>query len=165
MAKLPPYRLQTLLDMRQRKKEEAEKALGVAIAAHKAELDKQHQMEEELARMVVRRDQKKREYAEKAMRGEMSARDVIGANTYIKHLLELEDLQKSAIEAQKAVVEQKLQELNAARQALVTATQELKALEKHKEKFIEEWKKGIQAKEEEVMDELAQQIFLKGEHS
>ncbi len=163
MAKQPEYRLQVLLEMRQRKKEEAEKGLGAALAAHKAELDKQQQMEAELARMVQKREQRKREYSEKAMRGAMSARDVAGAQTYLERLEEQEDVQKGAIEAQKGVVAERQREVDAARAALVKATQELKALEKHKEKFVDDWKKEVQAKEEEVMDELAQQIFLKGD--
>jgi len=163
VAKQPEYRLQVLLDVRQRKKEAAEKALGAALAAHQAELDKQQQMEAELARMVAKREQRRREYAEKAMRGEMSARDVAGAQTYVERLEEQEAVQKSAIEAQKAVVADRQREVDAARAALVEATRELKALEKHKEKVIDDWKKGVQAKEEEAMDELAQQIFLKGD--
>jgi flagellar export protein FliJ len=163
VAKKPDYRLQALLDVRERKKEEAEKVLGAAVAAHKAELDKQRQMEEELARMVARRELKTREYSDKAMRGEMSAQDVVDANTYIERLKEQEEAQKNAIEAQKAVVAQKDEEVDAARGALVKATQEVKALEKHKEKLVDDWKKEQQAKEEEVMDELAQQIYSKGE--
>ncbi len=160
MAKKPEYRLEVLLEMRARKKKEAEEALGAAMAAHKKEVDKQKEMEAELERMIAKREQRKREYAEKAMRGEMAAQEVVSANTYIERLKEAEESQKNAIEGQKAVVAQKLEEVNAARQNLINATQELKALEKHKEKFIEEWKKEMQAKEEEVMDELAQQMFL-----
>lgn len=163
MAKQPEYRLQVLLELRQRKKDETERALGAALVAHKGELDKQQQMEAELARMLAKREQRRREYAEKAMRGEMSARDVTGAQTYLERLEEQEDAQKNAIEAQKAVVADKQREVDTARAALVKANQELKALEKHKEKHTEEWKKEMQAKEEEAMDELAQQIFLRGE--
>jgi flagellar export protein FliJ len=161
MPKQPDYRLQALLEIRERAKEEAEHQLGEALAAHKAELDKQQQMEQELERMVARREQRKREYAEKQMRGEMSAQDVIGANTYIERLREQEEAQKQAIEGQKAIVAEKQQQVDLARQNLVKATQDLKALEKHKEKFIEDWKKEMQGKEEEAMDELAQQIFLR----
>jgi flagellar export protein FliJ len=163
VAQKPDYRLQVLLEMRERKKEEAERALGAALAAHQAELDKQKQMEAELARMVAKREQKRREYAEKAMRGEMSAQHVIGANTYIERLEEQEEAQKNATEAQKAVVGEKQRQVDAARETLIKATHDLKALEKHKEKFVETWKKEQEHKEEEVMDELAQQIFLKGD--
>jgi len=163
VAAKPEYRLQTLLELRERKKDEAEQALGQALAAHKREVDKQKEMQVELERMVARREQRKRDYAEKAMRGEMSAQDVVGANTFIERLKEQEDAQKGAIEAQQAVVAQKLQEVDAARASLLKATQEQKALDKHKEKFVDEWKKEQAAKEEEVMDELAQQIFLRNE--
>ncbi len=163
MAKPPEYRLQTLLELRERHKQEAERALGEALAAHKAALDKQKSMEDELAHMITRREQKKREYSEKAMRGEMSAQDVVSANDYIKRLREREELQKEAIEEQKLVVAEKQRALDAAREALVKASAELKALEKHKEKFLEECKKARQAKEEDAMDELAQQIFMRGE--
>jgi flagellar export protein FliJ len=161
MAPKPDYRLQALLDLRERKKEEAEKALGEALAVHKRELAKQKEMEAELARMVAKREQRKREYAEKAMRGEMSAQDVVTANTYIDRLKEQEEAQKNAVEGQKAIVAQKQQEVDAARAALTKAMQDQKALEKHKEKFIEDWKKEVQGKEEEAMDELAQSIFMR----
>lgn len=160
MAKQPDYRLQTLLEIRERKKQETERALGDAMAAHKKEVDKQTTMEEELTRMVARREQRKRDYAEKAMRGEMAAQEVVSANTFIDRLKEQEESQKNAIEGQKAVVAQKLEEVDAARQELLKATQELKALEKHREKFVDEWKKEVAAKEADNMDELAQQIFL-----
>ncbi len=160
MAKQPDYRLQVLLEMRERAKEEAERVLGDAMAALKTEQDRQKEMEAELERMVARREQRKRDYAEKAMRGEMSAQEVVSANTYIDRLKEQEEAQENAIEGQKAVVAQKQEDVEAARVELTRATQELKALEKHKEKFIEGWKKEMQAKEEETMDELAQQMFL-----
>lgn len=160
MAALPPYRLQALMDLRARKKEEAERALGECIAALKTEQDRLKQMEVELERMVARREAKKREYAEKAMRGEMDARGAVSANLYIDRLKEQEQLQQNAIDGQKGVVEQKKKAVDEAREALVKATQDLKALEKHKEKWAEEIKRERQAKEEETLDELAQTIFL-----
>lgn len=163
MSQTPEYRLQVLLELRERKKDDAERALGAAIAARQVELDKQRAMEAELARLAAKREQKKRDYAEKAMRGVMSARDVVGANVFLEHLEEQERAQKNAVEAQRAVVAQRAREVETARQELVVATQELEALEKHKEKLADGWKKQQAAKEEQAMDELAQQIFLKGE--
>ena len=160
MAK-PEYRLQALLEIRERKKEEAEHALGDAMAAHKREQDKERQMELELERMIARREERRREYSEKAMRGEMSAQAVVASNGFIERLREQEIAQKEAIASQHEVVLQKEREVENARGVLVTATQDLKALEKHKEKFIEDWKKEMQAKEEDTMDELAQQMFLR----
>ena len=79
---------------------------------------------------------------------------------YIERLKEQEEAQKNAIEGAEGDRGAEARGGRCGAQALVKATQELKALEKHKEKFVEQWKKEMEAKEEEVMDELAQQIFL-----
>jgi len=160
MAVIPDYRLQTLLVLRERKKEQAENYLAECLAKLRTEQARQRQMEEELERMIAKREGRVREYAEKTMRGEMSAQDAIGANVYIGRLKEQEEEQKNAIEAQKAVVRQREDEVDGARQDLVLATQELKAIEKHKEKWADEVKKEREAKQEEVMDEVAQTIYL-----
>lgn len=163
MAPPEKYRLQTLLGIRERKKEEAEQHLGKCIQALKTEQDRLLAMEKELEQMVQRRESKKREYAEKAMRGEMSAQSAISANVYIDRLKEMEDTQRTAIEGQKATVAEKQQAVDGARAALVTANQEMKALEKHKEKWQQQRKKEVEAKQDEAMDELAQTIFLNKE--
>lgn len=154
------YRLQALLGIRERKKEEAERALGAALQALKKEQDRLREMEAELERMIAKRKAKMREYAEKSMRGEMSAQDVVGANVFIDRLKEQEEAQKNTIEGQKAVIAQKQEEVSQARKAVVDATQELKALEKHKEKWVAQVKKEREAKEEEAMDDIAQAIYL-----
>jgi flagellar export protein FliJ len=160
MAIKEQYRLQVLLEMRERAKKDAEEALGKAMAELKAEQDRQKSMEQELERMVARREAKKREYAEKAMRGEMAAQGAISANLYIDRLKEQEELQKNAIEGQKAVVAQKEEAVTAARENLLRATQDLKALEKHKEMWEEQIKKELEAKEAENLDEIAQTVYL-----
>ena len=160
MAVKPEYRLATLFKLRERKKEETEQALAKCVKALKVETDRLAEMEAELERMIAKRKAKVREYAEKTMRGEMSAQDAVSANLYIDRLKELEDNQKNAIESQKGVVAQKEEAVRAARAELVKATQDLKALEKHKEKWLEQLKKEDEAKQEEIMDELAQRIFL-----
>ncbi|MEK7705791.1 MAG: hypothetical protein AAB426_12595 [Myxococcota bacterium] len=160
MALPPDYRLATVLTLRERKKEQAEHHLAACLKALREEQQRQREMEEELERMIAKRQARTREYAEKTMRGEMSAQDAIGANVYLERLKELEEEQKNAIEAQKAVVRQRQEDVDAARQDVLAATQELKAIEKHKEKWTEEVKKEREAKEEEVMDEIAQTIFI-----
>ncbi|MCK5689115.1 hypothetical protein KAI87_07590, partial [Myxococcota bacterium] len=160
MAKKPDYRLQTLVDIRQRAKDAAEHYMAECMRALKLEQERQQEMEDELERMIAKRKERVREYAEKAMRGEMSAQAAITSNVYIDRLKEQEDNQQEAIEGQKAVVAEKQEELDEARQQVIKATQDLKALEKHKEKWEEEVKKARQAKEEEDMDEIAQTIFI-----
>jgi flagellar export protein FliJ len=160
MAAKEQYRLQVLLEMRENAKKAAEENLGRAMAEHKAEQERQRAMEKELERMIAKRDAKKREYAEKAMRGEMAAQGAISANLYIERLKEQEQLQENAIEGQKQVVAQKAEAVEIAREELVRATQDLKALEKHREKWQEEIKREREAKEAETQDEIAQTVFL-----
>ncbi len=163
MAKKQEYRLQTLVEIRERAKDAAEQYMAQCLQALKVEQERQQEMEDELERMIAKRKERIREYAEKAMRGEMSAQSAITSNVYIERLKEQEENQQEAIEGQKAVVAEKQEELNEARQQVVKATQDLKALEKHKEKWQEEVKKEIQAKEEEDMDEIAQMIYLRNQ--
>ncbi len=75
------------------------------------------------------------------------------------HLKEKEELKKDEIESQKKVVRQREQDVEGARLDVMKATQELKTLEKHKEKLEDEWKKEQAAKEEDMLDELGQTIF------
>ncbi len=161
---MPPkeeYRLATLLTLRERKKEDAERYLAECNRALKAEKERLLEMEEELERMIAKREAKRREYSEKAMRGEMSAQGAVSANLYIERLKEQEEMQQNAIEGQKGVVAQKEEEVEGARQDLIVANRELKALEKHKEKWEEEIKKERQRKEEDMFDEIAQTGYMR----
>ena len=158
MAK-PVYRLAALLEVRERKKEEAERYLGECLMALKQEKDRLADLEKELERMKADREARKREYSEKMMRGEMSAQEAIGANQFIERLKEKEELKKDEIESQKKVVRQREQDVEGARQDVMKATQELKTLEKHKEKLEDAWKKEQATKEEDMLDELGQTIF------
>ncbi|MBI3180291.1 MAG: flagellar FliJ family protein [Deltaproteobacteria bacterium] len=163
MAVKPEYRLQTLLQLRERKKEAAEQHLAACLKALRTEQERQREMEEELTRLMNKRKEKMREYAETAMKGQMSAADAVSANVYIERLKELEVAQKHAIEGQKQVVAQKQEEVKSAQKSLTDAMQDLKALEKHREKFEDQVKHEQDTKQEESMDEIAQSIYLNRE--
>lgn len=163
MAALPPYRLATLLSLRERTKDEKERALGVAMAELERQKARHKALEEELAQMRHRREQLRREYMDKAMRGQVGAQEAVRHNAYVEHLKDMEKRQQEAIAAQAEVVAEHERLVEVARGELVEATQELKALEKHREKWLDEVKKEIAAKEEAVMDDIAQTIYLRNE--
>jgi flagellar export protein FliJ len=163
MPALPPYRLQALVDVRERKKQAAEQHLGSCMTALRKEQEKLAEMEKELARMVNARETRRREFLEKAMQGEVSALDAINNNKYLERLKEMEVVQKDAIEGQQSIIAQRQQDVELARQQLIVANQELKALEKHREKWIDEIKKARAVKEDDAMDEMAQTIFSRSE--
>jgi flagellar export protein FliJ len=162
MPSLPPYRLQALVEIRERKKEEAEAYLGTCIKALTVEEEKLQGMETELTRMVNKRLTLRQEYMDRAMRGEVSAQKAIDTNTFIKRMMEMEKEQQEAIEGQKEVIVARKEDVDEARRKLVTATQDLKALEKHKEQWMAAIVAERARKEEETLDELAQTIFLRG---
>ena len=160
MPKKEQYRLQTLLGLRENTKNEAERHLGECLAALEKEKERLEFMEKELQQMVAKRTARIREYSEKQMRGEMSAQAVISANSYIERLKEQEEAQQEAIDGQEEVVNARKADVKDARDKLIVANQDLKALEKHKEKWEKKIKREAQMKEEEALDELAQTIFL-----
>jgi flagellar export protein FliJ len=157
----PEFRLQTLLTIRERDKKAAERHLAACIGALRVEQDRLREMEEELERMIARREVKMRQYSEKAMRGAMDAAAVTSANVYIERLKDLEESQKNAIDEQKSAVAQKEEDVRGARQDLTQATQVLRALEKHREKWEAENKKQQEARQEELLDEIVHSMFNK----
>ena len=62
--------------------------------------------------------------------------------------------QQDAVRAAERVVEDK-------KKAMIEATQQFKALEKHKEKWTAEVKREMQIKEEDNLEDIAQTIFIK----
>lgn len=160
---LPPYRLAALLGIRERKKEEAEHHLASCLAELKRQQDRLEALEMELVRMEERRTELRRVFMEKAMAGQVGAQAATQHNTYIEHLKDQEKRQAEAIAEQRDMVAEHEGFVSQARTLLVARTQELKALEKHREKWIEDWKKEVAAKEELIMDDIAQTIYLRGQ--
>ena len=160
MAKKQEYRLQALLEIRKRTKEDKEQELGQCLQRLETEKDSLAEMKQKLEEMLQDRERRAKEYADKQMRGEMSAQAMTGAQSYLKRLKESEAIQEELIRGQESVVRQRQDEVQAAREMLLEATQELKNLEKHKEKWEKKIKKERQAKEEQEQEQLAQAIFL-----
>jgi len=152
------YRLQALLGIRER----AEEAAKQVFAETQAVLREQEQLlktyEQELEDMIADRLRRREEYSQKLASGEMKITDQSSAYRYIDRLKERETDQKYKIEGQKESVRQAEMDVKRAQDELIIASQELKALLKHKEKWDEERKKKIAHKEAEAMDEIGQTI-------
>lgn len=159
---MPKYRLQTLLEMRERAKKEAEEVFGHAMQALREEEARLQQEEDNLERMIEDRHRRRDEYARQLASGEMKVTDQSNAYRYIERLKEKEVEQQTVIDAQKEQVREAEKEVKRAQEALLEATQELKALEKHKEKWAEAVKRERMMREENTMDEVGQAIFQQG---
>ncbi len=156
---MPPYRLQSLLGIRERAEEAAKEVFANAMNLLARERQTQKDMEDELQRMIADRKRRREEYSQKLASGEMKVTDQSAAYRFIERLKEKEAEQSARIDAQKEQVREAEKALKRAQDALIVATQDLKALQKHKEKWEEEVKKDRMMREEDMMDEIGQTIF------
>lgn len=161
MPKLPDYRLQTLFEMREKAKKAAEDAYADAQKDVANEKKKLEEMHAELKRMMDLREAKRVEYATRASKGEYNVNQIQANLRHLDRMKEKEGAYKMEIDKQKDAVKAAERVAEDKKQAMISATQEFKALEKHKEKWAQEVKREIQLKEEDAQDDLAQTIFLR----
>lgn len=153
------YRLQTLLEIRERAEEDAKQVFAQAMAQLNQEKQTLKDMQDELERMIADRHRRREEYAQKLASGEMKVTDQAAAYRYIDRLKEKEAEQKGRIDGQRENVREAEKQLKRAQDALIVATQDLKALEKHKENWQTQVKKERAAREADMLDEIAQTIY------
>ena len=158
MAK-PKYRLQALLEIRERAEQEAKDAFAAATTALRQQEELLQEMKDELDRMIEDRHRRREEYSQKLASGEMKITDQSSAYRFIDRMKERETEQEYAIEGQRENVRNAEKELKVAQDELIRATQDLKALQKHQEKWLEQIKKERAQKEADAMDEIGQVIF------
>lgn len=156
---MPPYRLQALMEIRQRAEEEAKEAFANAMSALAREKQTLKDLEDELQRMIEDRKRRRTEYSQKLASGEMKVTDQSAAYRFIERLKEREAEQQTRIDGQRENVRDAEKAVKRAQDALIVATQDLKALEKHKEKWAAEVKRDRMMREEDMMDEIGQTIF------
>lgn len=153
------YRLQALLEIRERAEEEAKHSFADATRALRDEQQVLKDLERELEEMIADRLRRREDYAQKLASGEMKVTDQAAAYRYIDRMKEREQEQRGKIDGQRENVRDAEKHLKLAQDALIEATQDLKALVKHKEKWADEIKKKRKLREEDNLDEIAQVIF------
>ncbi len=156
---MPVYRLQVLYEIKERAEKDAMEAWSAAQARQREQEKLLEDQKAELVRMIEDRKRRREDYSQKLASGEMKITDQSGANRFIERLKEKEKEQETKIESQRENVRNAEKETNKAREAYLNASQELKALQKHKEKWLADWKKEMAMKEEDNLDEIGQVIF------
>jgi len=160
MPKMPPYRLQALFDMREKAKKDAEEAYARVQTELAAEEQKLEDLKVELKDMVKLREEKKEEYSRKMAQGELT---VVQIQTNDRHIEKMKAAEKAfgmKLVRQKEAIDDKFLEVEEAKEKMLEATQEFKALEKHKEKWLEEVKKEMAKKEEEAVEDISQAQYF-----
>lgn len=162
MAKTPAYRLQVLFEMREKKKKEAEELYAAKKKKVLEEQKKLDEMKQTLKGMVQHRQDKKREYAERTRAGEYTVSQITANDRHVERLKQQEQAYQVEIDRQAERVQEAERVAQEAMDALVKATQDHKALEKHKDKWLKAVKREAAMKEELQVEDIAQaQYFQK----
>lgn len=147
------YRLQTVLNVRNRAREEAARLVAVCLEqlAHvEAELS-----ERELNLQACCEKQKEvQAVLNLALETGALAKSIITHRTFLKDLREQECDFKSLVEQQQVKVKQAETAVEAARQKLFEASKELKAIEIHKENWVTAERTGEHRREQKITDEI-----------
>ena len=157
---MPPYRLQTLLEMRERAKEEAERAFSDAVKALEKEKAELKRMQEELERRKAERKAKVAAYLKEVMAKGAGINGLTMMNRYEERLKDEEAQLALEIEKQKEAVQLAEEKVEQKRREMAEAAKELKAIEKHKEKWTKEIRAERQMREEMNQEEIGNTLFL-----
>lgn len=160
MAKQPNYRLQTLFDIREKEKNQAEDFYAQKKKAEHEEQAKLESMKQKHADMIQFREDKKIEYADKIRAGGMNINQINAGDRHIARLKEEEVAYLGEIDKQKEALKKAQREAQDAMDLMLEATKAFKALEKHKEKWQKEVKREQRLKEEDAMDDVAQAQYF-----
>lgn len=162
MAVLPNYDLQTLFDLREKQKKDAEEVYAKAQQIAAQAKVKLKEMEVELVKMDQFRNAKRLEYGNSIQKQVMTIEKIEVNN---KHLEMLENKAKNftlEIAQQKNVVLQAETIAADELKKVLKATQEFKTLEKHKEKWLKKAQDIQTKKDEDTADDISQaQHFAK----
>jgi hypothetical protein len=156
----PKYRLQIVLEKRQKVKEDAEKALGEARKALEAEKEKETQCVQAVEAAKQTKENAKLELNQKMLEGKLSIEKIRMGKDHLKSLdFEIKKAEQR-LEEQRGKVKQAESFLEQRRLELVEKTKDFQAIEKHKEKWAENLKKEIETAEQNEQEEIGNVLFL-----
>ena len=158
MAK-PKYRLQPILDEKERLRDEAVQFLNKKKEELKAEEKKLEDIQEELKNTINLKDEMVREYNDKMFAGKYTIDEIKIRKIHIEDMIvKIEEI-KQAIENQRKAVARAEAEVRKAEDALIGASKELQVMEKHKENWERALKEEETKKEARQLEEIAQIMY------
>lgn len=157
---MPPYRLQTLMEMRERAKKEAEDAFSAAVKALKKEQDELKRLQEDLEKRRATRKAKVEAYLQEVMAKGAGINGLTMMGRYEQRLKDEELQVELEIAKQREVVKVAEKLVEQKRREMAEAAKELKAIEKHKEKWVKQIRTERQMREELNQEEIGNTLFL-----
>jgi flagellar export protein FliJ len=156
----PKYRLQLILDKRQKEKEDAEKKLALAQKALEEERKIEKQKELEVEQAKQRKEDSKKELNQKMLEGLLDISKIRQGKDFLKSLdIEIEKAKERLVQQQQKV-QQAEKFLEQRRSELIEATTQFQAMEKHKENWLAKIKKEQEAAEQNEQEEIGNVLFL-----
>ena len=157
---MPPYRLQTLLEMRETAEEEAKRAFSDAVRALTKEQEALKKLEDDLERRKIERKAKVQTYMEEVMKRGVFATGMTQMNRFEQKLKDDEAQVGLDIERQKETVRQAELHVEAKRVEMAEAAKDKKAIEKHKDTWTKQVKKVAQDREDLQQEEVGNALHL-----
>ena len=157
---MPAYRLQTLLEIRERAEEEAKQAFSEATRQLLKAKTEQEKMEAELEQRKLRRREKVQAYVSEIMAKGVGISSMSMMGRFEQRLKDEEAELALDIERQKEVVKVAEKKVEQRRVEMAECAKELKAIEKHKEKWGKLLKKERDDREELDGEEIGSALFL-----
>jgi flagellar export protein FliJ len=157
---MPPYRLQTLLEMREQAEEEAKQAFSAAMRALAAEQQALKTLEEDLERRKVERKAKVQAYLADVMKKGINSGGMAQMGRFEQRLKDEEAQVGLDIDRQKETVRQAEKVVEQRRAEMADAAKDKKAIEKHKDTWTKEVHKERQAREELNQEEVGNALYL-----
>ncbi len=158
MAKKNQYRLQAILNLKERAKRQSEIELARAIQLLEKERKKLKELEDEKKALCEKIRKRQAEHAEKVAMGESRIRDNEVFFNFLRKLKEDGEALDKKIDDQKAAVSRAEDGLKRARRRYIDACNELKMMEKHKELWQKKIRAALTAKENKELGELGNVI-------
>lgn len=153
------YRLQPILDEKERLREDAIQFLNKKKDELKAEEKKLEQIKEELTIAIERKNQMTQEYNDKMFSGKYTVDEIKIRKIHIEDMISKIEEIKQAVENQRKAVARAEGEVRKAEDALIAASKEVQVMEKHKENWQQALKEEERKKEAKQLEEIAQIMY------
>ncbi len=156
------YRLQTVLDIRGRAREEAAKNVALRLeqlAKTEAELKRRQKL--------LQNCYERQSAAQKAMQEDLiqgtQTQHILGHKIFLNDLKNLENEILGAIEEQKKTVAKAEREVESAREKLLESAKDLKVIEVHRENWSNTEKIAAERRTQKISDEIGSIIYNRRE--
>lgn len=155
------YPLQTVFNQREREKDAAKKAFAQAIKDLESECQRLADLEAEREKLKMKREEMIPRMYDPDRDGLIKIPLVERRRDEIKFMSERIEEKGREVETQRETVRQAEANVDARKAQLVEADKGLKAIEKHREKWIEEVKKEAAMKEQKLGEEISLARFVR----